>query len=114
MINTHGHVDHTFCNKFLKEKMNLKILIHEEDKLFLSKNSINKLYDSSFEPISPDILLNDGDIIDVKTFKFSVFHTPGHTPGSIFYLQTALYFQGILFLREPLEEQILSMGMRER
>ena len=94
VINTHGHGDHTFCNKFLKENMNLKILIHEEDKLFLSENSINKLYHPGFEPVYPDILLEDGDIIDVKTFKFSVFHTPGHTPGSILLLTDGVIFSG--------------------
>ena len=31
------------------------------------------------EPITPDIILSDGDLIG----DYEVIHTPGHTPGSI-------------------------------
>ena len=114
VINTHGHGDHTFCNKFLKERMNLKILIHEEDELFLSENSINKLYDSNFETASPDILLKDGDIIDVKTFKFSVFHTPGHTPGSILLLTDGIIFSGDTIFKGTIGRTDLEYGDEKR
>jgi len=110
VINTHGHVDHTFCNSFLKKEVGLKILIHEEDKLFLSENSINKLYDAGFEPASPDILLSDGDIIDVKTFKFSVFHTPGHTPGSILLLTDGVIFSGDTIFKGTIGRTDLEYG----
>ncbi|HDJ99857.1 MAG TPA: MBL fold metallo-hydrolase, partial [Firmicutes bacterium] len=110
VINTHGHVDHTFCNSFLKKEMGLKILIHEEDEPFLLENSINKLYDAGFEPASPDILLSDGDIIDVKTFKFSVFHTPGHTPGSILLLTDGVIFSGDTIFKGTIGRTDLEYG----
>lgn len=94
VINTHGHSDHTFCNKFLKENFNLKILIHEKDSIFLTFNSINKVYEPNFEEVEPDILLKDNDIIDLNLFKMRVFHTPGHTPGSIMLICENIIFSG--------------------
>ena len=37
----------------------------------------------------PDILLEDGDEIDIGDKKLKVLHTPGHTPGGI-----SLYCKG--------------------
>lgn len=35
------------------------------------------------EPASPTCLINEGDIVDLGDRHFSVFHMPGHSPGSV-------------------------------
>ena len=39
-------------------------------------------------------MLRDGDVIEVGDLKFSVLHTPGHTPGGISLLGDGVVFSG--------------------
>jgi len=39
-------------------------------------------------------LLEDGDIISLGNLKFTVLHTPGHTPGGICLLGEGVLFSG--------------------
>ncbi|MGQ9845080.1 MAG: MBL fold metallo-hydrolase [Caldisericia bacterium] len=94
IFNTHGHADHTFCNKFLKEKYNLKIFIHKKDAFFLSKESINKIWAPNFKEVEPDYLLDDNEQVDLKGFKIKIFHTEGHTPGSVMFILKDIIFSG--------------------
>ena len=48
-------------------------------------------------PDAPDRLLGEGDIIDIGNLRFSIIHTPGHTPGGI-----CLLGQGVLFSGDTL------------
>ena len=45
-------------------------------------------------PVTPDILVNDGDTIRAGTVGVRVIHTPGHTPGSVCYLAGNHLFTG--------------------
>lgn len=85
IINTHGHFDHIAGNEFLKEKFNLDILIHKNEKDFLINPAKNLSQLSLNEVISPsaDELLKDNDKIFVGKYEFKVIHTPGHSPGGI-------------------------------
>lgn len=58
-------------------------MIHRKDSFFLNSNSINKIIEPSYNEVEPDILLEDNDFIDVNSFKLKVFHSEGHTPGSV-------------------------------
>jgi len=102
IINTHGHSDHTFCNKILKELLNLKILIHEKDAFFLNSNSVNKIYSKDFKEVTPDILLKDNDFIDLFSIKLKVIHTEGHTPGSIMLITDNIIFSGDTIFRNSI------------
>lgn len=94
IINTHGHEDHTLCDRFFKKNFGFKILIHEDDSLYLKPDSINKKYNEDFEGVDPDVLLKDKDVLKIGTLKFSVSHTPGHTPGSILLVMDDVIFSG--------------------
>ncbi len=92
VIITHCHVDHTRGLAAIKAATGAKVAVHEGDADFVSGK---KRYPSpggamgfAFSvmspffrttPVDPDILLKEGDTIG----RLAVFHTPGHTPGSI-------------------------------
>lgn len=67
---THGHMDHIMALEELYNKLGGPLAVHENDADMLL-------------PISPDLLLNDGDVIDCGQIRLEVTHVPGHTPGSI-------------------------------
>ena len=80
ILNTHGHWDHTVGNDRLKLLTGASIVRHKQ------------------EP-GPDI---DILLVDEKPFQlgeivFTVFHTPGHTPGGV-----CLYAEGQLFTGDTL------------
>jgi glyoxylase-like metal-dependent hydrolase (beta-lactamase superfamily II) len=80
ILNTHGHWDHTVGNDRLKLLTGASIVRHKQ------------------EP-GPGI---DIPLVDEKPFQlgeivFTVFHTPGHTPGGV-----CLYAEGQLFTGDTL------------
>jgi len=42
----------------------------------------------------PDRLLHDGDILEVGELRFTVLHTPGHSPGGISLVGNGVVFSG--------------------
>ena len=97
---THGHFDHSQGVKALKEKSGAKVLVHREDNVMLTQpgKSAAAFYyrgDLSSYPVSSaDILLEEGDEIRVGEMNFKVFHTPGHTPGSVCFQSENILFCG--------------------
>ncbi len=100
IFNTHGHFDHVGANKKVKEATGAKIAIHPDDAHYLGKISQSAAVWGMFAEDSPppDMLLEDGQVLEVGGLKFQVFHTPGHSPGSVsLYLPDAdLVFTGDL------------------
>ena len=105
IILTHFHMDHTGGIVALKGAApGAKLAVHEGDAPFVSGTSplpryrgVTGLILRFFEKIkpitiTPDILLNDGDIID----GLRCVHIPGHTPGSIGLLDegSMVFFSG--------------------
>jgi glyoxylase-like metal-dependent hydrolase (beta-lactamase superfamily II) len=85
IFNTHGHFDHVGANKRLKEATGAKIAIHPDDAHYLSKISQSAAVWGMHAEDSPppDLLLEEGQTVEVDGLKFSVLHTPGHSPGSV-------------------------------
>lgn len=83
---THGHFDHIGA---LNGLGSLPVYIHKLDGPFLSDPNINASVKTGV-PFSahPDDLYycEDGNEISFGNLKFSVMHTPGHTPGGSIYL----------------------------
>ena len=85
IVNTHGHLDHICCNKFLKDKYNVEILANEKElDNYRLAASVADFYGFPFEdsPL-PDKYIQEGDEIAFGNSKLIVFETPGHTAGSI-------------------------------
>ncbi len=85
IINTHGHFDHIVANREIKNKTGAGILIHEEDKDFLTDPAKNFAGPNNPGVTSPkaDRFLKNGDKIKIGNISFAIIHTPGHSPGSI-------------------------------
>ncbi len=106
IIITHGHWDHFIGNRGLKGQFpNTRILIHEQDADMLpnakENMSLSFLGKSIFSPPA-DELLTDNEIIELSDYKFSVIHTPGHSPGSIclYSEQVGVLFSGDLIFAD--------------
>jgi len=97
---THGHFDHSQGVRALKAATGAKVVVHKDDASLLSdpgKNSAGFYYRgdlSAFPTSSADIVVEDGDVIEVGSMKFTVMHTPGHTPGSVCFLSEQTLFCG--------------------
>jgi len=86
---THGHIDHFGGAKALKELSGAKIVLGKEDKNYANgkvdlsyAKELNMEFSETFEP---DILIDDGDVIELGNTKIKAVATPGHTPGAMSY-----------------------------
>ena len=86
LVNTHGHADHIYCNKLLKERWPaMQIAVGRADAKLLSSplRNLSPLMAAWVKSPPPDRLLADGDRIELGSAALEVLATPGHTKGSI-------------------------------
>jgi glyoxylase-like metal-dependent hydrolase (beta-lactamase superfamily II) len=93
---THGHVDHAAGAAELKEKLG-GIPIegpHEADGFLLASLVEAGLAFgmTGARNVTPDRWLAEGDTVAVADATFSVLHCPGHSPGSVAYVNAAQRF----------------------
>jgi glyoxylase-like metal-dependent hydrolase (beta-lactamase superfamily II) len=93
---THGHYDHIGGLAELKKKTGAPVMIHTGDASMLTNAGTNLSLSlgRKYEAGMPDRELNDGDVIRVGEHKLEVYHTPGHTPGSVCFAAPGLVFSG--------------------
>jgi glyoxylase-like metal-dependent hydrolase (beta-lactamase superfamily II) len=98
IVNTHSHVDHVMGNAEMVRKTGAKIVVHEEDASAVSRTPSDLLEMFGATPSPPaEILVKDGDVIQVGDVKLKVIHTPGHSPGGM-----SLYLDGMVFTGDTL------------
>ncbi|KPK41563.1 MAG: MBL fold metallo-hydrolase [Omnitrophica WOR_2 bacterium SM23_29] len=92
ILNTHGHADHIGANG----KFGLPILIHRHDALFLRNpiKNLSAMFGLTVSSPKANKFLEDGDKINIGKLVLEIFHTPGHTPGSISIKYDDLVFTG--------------------
>ena len=86
---THGHVDHVAGAADLKARLNVPIEGPHPDDLFLLQRVAESARSFGMQEganVTPDRWLEDGDQVEVGELKFDIRHCPGHSPGSIAFL----------------------------
>ena len=98
IINTHCHPDHFEANKFFAERTKAKIAFSKEE-----EKSLGEMYNfQGMTPsyFKPSFYLKEGTLNLGKSAKISleIFHTPGHSPGSIciYWAEKKVLFSGDL------------------
>lgn len=93
---THGHFDHIIGARDVKEKYGAKVVVSAPDEPMLSsgKLSLASFMDAVQNNVKSDIVVSDGDVINLGSLKIKVIATPGHTKGSVCYLVENALFSG--------------------
>ncbi|HEX8465972.1 MAG TPA: MBL fold metallo-hydrolase [Abditibacterium sp.] len=83
--NTHGHFDHVYDNAKWKTALNVPLLAHPADAMFLEHLREQALWFGLPAPeiALPDAELHEGQILQVGTHSATVLEVPGHSPGSV-------------------------------
>ncbi|MDQ3291061.1 MAG: MBL fold metallo-hydrolase, partial [Bacteroidota bacterium] len=85
LVNTHCHVDHILGNKFISDKYQVQLTIHEAD---LPTLRAVKVYAPSYgftryEELLPTEYLKEGEILRFGNTELQILFTPGHAPGHV-------------------------------
>jgi hydroxyacylglutathione hydrolase len=104
LLNTHGHLDHIFGDKFVAETYNLKPHLHPIEKQVFDYAAVSSLmYNLPFDIYTGGFIdLQEGDTIKLGEDALQVLFTPGHSPGSVsFYSEADGFVLGgdVLFQR---------------
>ena len=90
LFHTHAHFDHMGATRQVAEHwrargMEAKILLHREDEFIYQRlTEQGRLFGMKLEdPLPVDRFLVDEEELSLGSLKFSVIHTPGHSPGGI-------------------------------
>ena len=85
LLNTHCHLDHVFGNKFVAEKYQLTLKIHEKEKEMLDiAPASGLLWNMPFDNYAGELVyLKEGDIVKLGDDELKILFLPGHSPGSI-------------------------------
>lgn len=90
VIATHGHWDHVSGMARLREESDAALWLHAGDREAVETGDWDRtaafLYDRPFDPVQVDRLLHDGEVLTIGPYRFQVYHTPGHSPGSVSFL----------------------------
>ena len=83
---THGHFDHIYAVNDLKKSLDVPVYAYADEAALMGDSWMNRSKAwAEAMTVKPDILLHDGDELDLAGFHIRVIHTPGHTAGSCCY-----------------------------
>ncbi|MCH4825749.1 MBL fold metallo-hydrolase [Planococcus halocryophilus] len=84
---THAHFDHIGAVDDIRERYSVPVYLHHLEKDWLSRPNLNGSGKYAAVPDyrmkDADVLLIDEKTLEIGSFKMDIFHTPGHSPGSV-------------------------------
>lgn len=83
---THGHFDHMMAADACRQRYQIPVYVHEKEEEVLENARLNlsSLWTSAYT-MKADHLVKEGDLLELAGFRIQVYHTPGHTQGSVCY-----------------------------
>lgn len=101
---THGHFDHMLAAVDVRRTFHVKIYASDTEDAMLADASLNLSagWAGAQTSFHADVLLHDGDELDLIGFHWKVIETPGHTSGSVCYYipeEEVLFAGDTLFCR---------------
>ena len=91
---THGHLDHAGGAAALQDALPGRPPIIGPDKrdrfLLEGIEAQGAQYGFECRNVTPDRWLNEGETVNIGGEEFAVLHCPGHTPGHVVFVSTAL------------------------
>ena len=100
IVLTHGHLDHAGGAAALRDALQLRlrrsIAIEGPDlrDAFLLESMAEQAAAYGFEAsnVTPDRWMSEGEVLSLGPHRFDVLHCPGHTPGSLVFVNAAARF----------------------
>ena len=92
---THGHIDHAGGAAELKERLGVPIEGPHSADLFLLQHlaETGRSYGiAGARNVTPDRWLEEGDEVTIGAATFRVLHCPGHSPGSVVFVNAGERF----------------------
>ncbi len=98
---THGHWDHVGAVAELKKRFDPRICLHKADEeIYCDAPEHAAMFGfQAAHPPPVDHFLDNGGSLHVGDLEITVFHTPGHTPGSVCFLTRGKVFSGDLLFK---------------
>ena len=98
---THGHIDHAggvvALNRLIAEKQGAPVPVrgpHANDAFLLEALARDGAAYGILEalPVTPDEWLDEGRTVRIAGRDFAIYHCPGHSPGSLVYVDAGARF----------------------
>ncbi|AIC95054.1 MULTISPECIES: MBL fold metallo-hydrolase [Shouchella] len=113
---THAHFDHIGAVDAVRDTFSIPVYLHTKERHWLEDPALNGSSRLTGRPITTakpaDHLLTNEKSLTIGTFTFSVFHTPGHSPGSVsyYYQKEAVLFSGDVLFQQSIGRTDLRGG----
>jgi metallo-beta-lactamase class B len=90
LLTTQAHFDHVGTLAHFKKLSKASVRVMKGDDTLVADGGksdylLRDRTDAHFEPVKPDVVLKDGDVITLGGVSLTAIHTPGHTPGCATY-----------------------------
>ncbi len=95
---THAHLDHVGAVAEIKRIWDAPVFLHPADLVLYRRASEQAaFYGLPLEqPADPEQTLAQGDVLTIGDTRFSVHHTPGHSPGHVIFVSERIMIGGDL------------------
>ncbi len=94
---THGHFDHVLGVDVARSRFPVQVYLHKADLVVWDQapEVTAKWLGQHIEPIRhPDCYWDEGDVVRLGDTSWTIWHTPGHSPGSVCILGDGHAFTG--------------------
>lgn len=120
IILTHAHFDHIGGVDHVRNAFSCPVYLHENEQDWLldprKNGSARFMGEQAITIKQADHLIREEGLLEIGSFTFNVFETPGHSPGSVsFYLEKeAIVFSGDALFAESIGRTDLPGGNQQQ